>query len=208
MATAVGKNEAARQLDGNDPLRLGCSELLLLRLPTHCLSCWGNVDQTNISRKLQAIIPCALFSYLLISIPQIICLKKFIKPSGSKSNCLLLFSFFFFTTFNPIFSFLIFFLSSYLVSLLSTPVPPSLSLSFHSFPCISFPPSFCSSSPPLLSLPTVSLSTGVCGRLCRVETKWSNADPIMAASVARLMYDVQAHVGNASQTSPSTCSVF
>lgn len=95
MATAVGKNEAARQLDGNDPLRLGCSELLLLRLPTHCLSCWGNVDQTNISRKLQAIIPCALFSYLLISIPQIICLKKFIKPSGAKSNCLLLFSFFF-----------------------------------------------------------------------------------------------------------------
>lgn len=47
-----------------------------------------------------------------------------------------------------------------------------------------FPPSFCPSYP--------SLSTGVSGRLCRVETKWSGVDPIMATSVARLTnYDVR-----------------
>lgn len=46
------------------------------------------------------------------------------------------------------------------------------SLTLRLFLRISFPPSFCPSFPPRFSLssPSISLSTGVSGRLCRVET--------------------------------------
>lgn len=61
--------------------------------------------------------------------------------------------------------------------------------------------------------PSITLSTGARGRLCRVETKWSSADPIMATSVSRLTnYDVRPRVRTVSRISftaaPSTQSVF
>lgn len=65
----------------------------------------------------------------------------------------------------------------------------------------------------LFPSPSITLFTGVRGRLCRVETKWSSADPIMATSVARLTnYDVRPRVRTASRISftaaPSTWPVF